>query len=117
VSDDSESIKIMADLLRQGATLTEYACPSCSSPLFKLRTKELWCAKCQKQVIIVKHGEPEPQPPKPSAFSSLEATLLTKIQQLEEQLVQETDPKKLETLGTTLSALLENLERIRNMKK
>ena len=117
MSNDSENIKIMADLLRQGATLTEYACPSCSSPLFKLRNKELWCAKCQKQVIIVRQGEPEPQPQKAPAFSSLEATLLTKIQHLEEQLAQETDPKKLETLGTTLSALLENLERIRNMKK
>jgi UPF0148 protein len=107
----------MADLLRQGATLTEYACPACSSPIFKLRSGDLWCANCQKRVIIVKEGEPEPVAPEPPAFSSLESTIMKKIEAIEKQLVEETDAEKLKTLGATLSTLLESLEKIKNIKK
>ena len=107
----------MANLLRQGATLTEHACPACSSPIFKLRSGDLWCASCQKRVIIVKEGEPEPEITKAPVFSSLESTILGKIQEIEKQLIEETDAEKLKTLGATLLTLLENLEKIRNMKK
>ena len=117
MAKNSENIKLMADLLRQGATLTEYACPACSSPIFKLRNKDLWCASCQKRVIILRDGEPEPKQPEAPAFSSLEATIMKKIQQIENQLAQETDAKKLKTLSATLSTLLENLEKIKSMKK
>ena len=117
MSKDLKNIKIMADLLKQGATLTEHSCPACSSPIFKLRSKDLWCASCQKRVIIVRAGEPEPEVTKAPIFSSLESTILGKIQEIEKQLVEETDAEKLKTLGETLSILLDNLEKIRNMKK
>ena len=114
---NSENIKVMAELLRQGATLTKHACPACSSPIFKLKNEKLWCASCQKRVIILKEGEPEPEETKPPVFSTLEAIIIGKIQEIEKQLAAETDATKLTTLGTTLSALLENLEKIRNIKK
>jgi UPF0148 protein len=117
VTKDSKNIKVMADLLRQGATLTEHSCPACYSPLFKLRSGDLWCASCQKRVVIVREGEPEPEADKTPAFSSLESTILGKIQAIEKQLAEETDAEKLNSLGVTLSTLLENLERIRKMKK
>jgi len=117
VAKDSKNIKIMADLLRQGATLMEHACPACSSPIFKMRSGYLWCASCQKRVIIVKEGEPEPEANETPVFSSLESTIMAKIQEIEKQFAEETDAKKMETLGTTLSTLLENLEKIRKMKK
>ena len=117
MSKESKTIKMMADLLRQGATLTEHACPACSSPIFKLRSGDLWCACCQKRIIIVKEGEPEPEVTKAPVFSSLESTILAKIQEIEKQLVEEMDTEKLKTLGATLLTLLENLEKIRNMKK
>lgn len=114
---DSKNIKIMADLLRQGATLTEYACPACSSPIFKLRSGDLWCASCQKRVIIVREGAPEPKPSGAPVFSSLESTIMGKIKDIEKQLAEETDAEKLKTLGATLSTLLENLEKIKSIKK
>jgi UPF0148 protein len=117
VAKNSENIKIMADLLRQGATLTEHACPVCSSPIFKLRSGDLWCASCQKRLIIVKEGEPEPEAKETPVFSRLETTLINKIEQIENQLAEEKDPEKLTTLGATLSSLLKNLEKIRNIKK
>jgi UPF0148 protein len=117
VSKESNNIRMMADLLRQGATLTEYSCPACSSPLFKLRSGELWCVSCQKRVIIVKEGQPEPEATDPTFFPSLEATILSKIKEVEKELGEEKDAEKLQTLGTTLATLLKNLEKIRIMKK
>jgi UPF0148 protein len=113
----SKSIKIMADLLRQGSTLTKHACPACSSPIFKLSSGDLWCANCQKRVIILKEGEPEPKSSETPVFTNLEATIIGKIQQIEKQLVEETDPEKMNSLGITLSTLLENLEKIKSVKK
>ncbi len=117
MTKDTKTIKEMADLLRQGATLTEHSCPACSSPLFKLRSGDLWCVSCQKRVIIVREGEAEPEATESPVFSSLEATIMSKIQAIEQELAEETDVEKLKTLGATLSTLLENLEKIQKMKK
>lgn len=117
MTKDTKTIKEMADLLRQGATLTKHSCPACSSPLFKLRNGDLWCVNCQKRVIIVKEGEKEPEINQAPAFSSLESTLLEKIKAIEKQLAEETDAEKLQRLGATLSTLLESLEKTQKMNK
>ena len=117
MTDNKKNIKIMADLLKQGATLTEHACPVCYSPIFRRSNGDLWCASCQKRVIIVKEGEQESESSRTPVFSSLESTILEKIQEIEKQVAKETDAEKLNILGTLLSTLLENLEKIRNIKK
>jgi UPF0148 protein len=106
----------MADLLKKGATLTELSCPACASPLFKLRSGEIWCVKCQKRVVIVKEGQTDEEATRPILLDSLETTVLTKIQAIEKRLKEETDPAQLEKLTATLASLLENLEKIRKMK-
>ena len=75
MSKDNDDIKVMADLLRQGSTLTGHSCPACFSPLFKIHGKGLWCVSCQKQVKIVKEGEIENHNYKTTNFSSLESTM------------------------------------------
>jgi UPF0148 protein len=115
-SKESKDIRAMADLLRQGATLTEHSCPACCSPLFKLRSGDIWCTSCQKRVIFVKEGEPEPEATDPTFFSNLESTILAKILEIEKELMEEKDTEKLQNLGATLSTLLKNLEKIREMK-
>jgi len=119
LTEDTESkpLKSMADLLRRGATLTNLACPVCASPLFKLKSGELWCAKCQKQVIVVKEGETPLQAAKPLVLTKLEATVIAKIEEIEERIKNETDTEKLQKLGAILSSLLDNLEKIRRIKK
>ena len=119
MTEDSESkpLKSMADLLRRGATLTNLACPVCASPLFKLKSGELWCAKCQKQVIVVKEGETPLQAAKPLVLTKLEATVIAKIEEIEERIKNETDTEKLQKLGAILSSLLDNLEKIRKIKE
>jgi len=115
--EDTKSIQTMADLLRQGATLTELSCPACSSPLFKLRSGEIWCAQCQKRVIVVKEGTPPTEATGPVVLGTLESTVLAKIQEVENKIRGETDPQQLERLSSLLSKLLENLEKLRKMKK
>jgi UPF0148 protein len=116
MSTKSKELQAMADLLKQGATLTDLSCPACASPLFKLTSGELWCAKCQKRVIVVKEGETPEQITKPIVLNTLESTVLTKIQEIETKIRDEKDPTQLEKLSATLTTLLENLEKIKKMK-
>lgn len=123
MQQDTENtpIKRMANLLLQGATLTDLSCPVCSSPLFRLKDGTLWCAKDEKKVIIVKEGE---EPPKEAtatstataAYDKLEATLLAKVQDLQGRIEKTEDADELQKLTLALSELLNSLEKIKKMK-
>ena len=117
MSTKSRDLEAMVNLLRQGATLTEHSCPACASPIFKLKSGELWCAKCQKRVIVVREGETPEEATKPIVLSGLESTVLAKIQEVEAKIKTEKNPTQLEKLSATLTTLLENLEKIRKMKR
>ncbi len=108
----------MADLLRQGATLTDLSCPVCASPLFRLKDGTLWCAQDEKKVIIVKEGEEAPQTASQAnvAYDKLETTLLAKIKGIEEKIEKTEDVEEIQKLSTALSELLNSLEKIRRMK-
>jgi UPF0148 protein len=114
---EEKHIKRMVDLLRQGSTLTDLACPACSSPLFKLKSGDLWCAKCEKKVIIVKEGEEPTKITSHIVLDTLETTLLTKVQEIQNKMQHEERIEELQKLGTTLSELLENLEKIKKVKR
>ena len=110
----------MADLLTQGATLTDLSCPVCSSPLFRLQDGTLWCAKDQKKVVIVKEGEEPPVPAKTSSgttYDKLESTLHGKIEELQVKIEKTQDVEELQKLSTALSQLLDSLDKIQKMKK
>ncbi len=106
----------MADLLRQGSTLTDLSCPVCASPLFRLKNGTLWCAKDEKKVIVVKEGE-EPINAGKAAYGKLEATLLEKVEDIQKKIQHTENLEELHKLSTTLSELLVNLEKIEKMKK
>jgi UPF0148 protein len=42
----------MADLLRKGYTMLNLACPICKNPIFKNRSGDMFCPKCDKPVIF-----------------------------------------------------------------
>jgi UPF0148 protein len=117
VSTNQKDLQNMADLLKQGATLSELSCPACASPLFRLKSGELWCAKCQKRVIVVKEGETTEEASKSIMLSGLETTVLAKIKEVQAKISEEKDPAQLEKLSATLASLLDNLEKIKKMKK
>jgi UPF0148 protein len=114
--EEDKHIKKMADLLRQGATLTDLACPACASPLFKLKSNGLWCAKCEKKVIVVKEGEETTKTTSTMALNTLEATLITKIQEIQNKMQHTENIEELQKMGATLSELLDSLEKTRKIK-
>ena len=110
----------MAELLRQGATLTDLSCPACAAPLFRLKDRTLWCANDEKKVVIVKEGE---EPPKPTtapqsntAYDKLEATLMKKIEDIQVKIEKTEDIDELQKLTVALSELLNSVEKIKKMK-
>jgi UPF0148 protein len=108
----------MADLLRQGDTLTDLSCPVCASPLFRLKDGTLWCANDEKKVVIVKEGEEPPkQAAASTAYDKLESTLLVKMQELQGKIEKTEDLDELQKLSAALTELLNSLEKIKNMKK
>ncbi len=117
-NQEKSPIKKGANLLLQGAALTDLACPACGSPLFRLKDGTLWCIKDEKKVIIVKENQQEPtqtQAPS-SAYSKLEATLLKKIEELQEKIEKTQDVDELQKLTAALSELLNSVEKIKKIK-
>jgi len=106
----------MADLLRSGATLTSLSCPVCASPLFKMKSGELWCAQCQKRVIVVKEDGEITEALTIPLLDNLESTLITKIGELNERMKDEIEINNLLKIGEVLSKMLDSLERIRRIK-
>ena len=106
----------MADMLKQGGTLTELSCPACASPLFRLKSGQLWCVKCKKRVVMVKEGEQPIERSDSMLLVSLESTLLKKIEEINTKIEEEKDPEQLQKMGATLSALLETLKKTRKIK-
>jgi UPF0148 protein len=115
---DNTLVKRGANLLLQGATLTDLSCPNCSSPLFRLKDGTLWCAKDEKKVVIVKEGEQAPKPAaSPSnAYDKLEATLMKKIEDIQGKIEKTEDIDELQKLTLALSELLNSVEKIKKMK-
>jgi UPF0148 protein len=119
-NDENTPIKRMANLLRQGATLTDLSCPVCSSPLFRLNDGTLWCAKDEKKVIFVKEGEEPPKQnvasPTNTAYDKLEAVLLSKIQDIQTKIENTQDMEELQRLTIALNELLDSLEKVKKIK-
>ena len=115
-----EHIKRMADLLFHGATLTDLACPQCSSPLLRLKDGTLWCGKDEKKVILVKEGEEKAEETKVTSNATmdrLEATLMLKVRDLQVKIERTDNVEEIGKLTTALSELLDSLEKIKRMKK
>ncbi len=113
----TKDIQTMADMLRRGATLTDLTCPVCSSPLFRLKSGKLWCARCKKQVVVVREGEHVSKAVSPVLLSDLETTLLTKIEGVRRMIEEEKDINQLQKLNMVLSTMLENLEKVKKVKE
>ena len=112
-----EDIRRMTEFLLRGATLTDLACPACSSPLFKLKNGDLWCAKCDKKVVVVKEDVKEADITGIPLLEEVEQTILLKLREVTSKIRTEEDLEKLGRLLGLLTGLLESLERVRRSKK
>lgn len=107
----------MADLLRQGATLTDLACPACSAPLFRFKDNTLWCEQDQKKVVVVKEdAQTQVASQTNTTYDKLESTLLAKIQVFEDKIEKSEDFEEIQKLSAALSELLSSLEKVRKIK-
>lgn len=113
--EKDENLSRMVNLLRSGATMLHESCPICHFPLFKVRD-EIVCPKCQKRVVFVRKDEEASKVLEESVLSTLEGTLVVKIQDLEKEISKERDPDRLYNLLRILVAFLEALERIKRIE-
>ncbi|MBA7483904.1 hypothetical protein GH157_07175 [archaeon] len=116
VTLSDSNMKEMAGLLKSGATMLSKSCPECNSPLFQLKSGEIWCANCQRRVVIVPEGE-EATAEASLELESLERALVKKISAMEDTLATEDTPAKLKEVAEVLDALLASLERLRRVRK
>jgi len=117
VSREGEGMRSMAELLRSGARMLSYNCPECGSPLFQLKSGEVWCASCQRRVVIVAEGEDESAATAEMLWGSLERTLVDKLSSLNGLLSAEEEPARVRELAEAVSVLLSSLDRLRRIRK
>lgn len=99
-----QNMKEMGEMIRQGAKMLSTTCPECGAPLFQLKNGETFCPRERREVKIVKDGK---DAQKMAQDASLERTLQTKLQLLQNRLDAETEPTEIKKLTETIITLLE----------
>lgn len=112
---DDTSVKKMAELLRQGATMLADACPQCGSPLFKVK-EDIYCAKCDRRIVYAKSDEEVEVQAVKTLIPELKETLINKLKTLSEVIDNETDTESLTKLANLMVLLLQALHKLENME-
>jgi UPF0148 protein len=105
-----QSMKEMAEMIRQGAKMLSTTCPECGAPLFQLKNGEIFCPQEKREVKIIKDGRDAQEA---AQDRSLERTLQMKLQLLQHRLDAETEPTEIKRLTETIITLLEAQERLK----
>lgn len=108
----SELVKRMSELLKAGAAMLAETCPSCGSPLFKLRGGEIICPLHGK-VFLVRSDEEASTASVISVLSRIEDLASVKMMELVKRLSSNNDPLDLEALAKWL----EIVQRVQDIKK
>ncbi len=111
-----ESVKKMAELLRQGATMLSEACPQCSSPLLRVG-QDIYCANCDRRIVYAKADEEKTADGQlvKSILPDLRDTLIGKLASLKQVIETETDTETLTRLANLMVLLLQALEKLERM--
>lgn len=109
--------KKMAELIRAGASMTSLSCPQCHAPLLKLKTGEIYCAGCERKVVIVKDDREESLLLRNLLLDDLDVTICKKIEDVQRRIQHENDNKKLYEYAKELLLWLEALEKLRKMPR
>jgi UPF0148 protein len=104
---NEDILKEMTELLLSKATMLQYHCGDCKSPLFE-KDGRVICPKCGP-VRVMEEEEKKERPPGPSATGDSTVAILEKKRtQLLADLEAERDPKK-------ITALLEAIDKLNSM--
>ncbi len=136
-NDSDEQVKIGADLLLKGWVMLSRACPTCYQPLYKKQDRVI-CVKCKLDYVLVdspskipklqKENAQKKVTPAPSSNSSLQSNLssfdfsslppalvdtakilLEKIETLNVQLKETTNPKEITAISNSIRSLVDSL--------
>ncbi|MHA2359578.1 MAG: Sjogren's syndrome/scleroderma autoantigen 1 family protein [Candidatus Thorarchaeota archaeon] len=111
---NNSSVRKMAELLRQGATMLADACPQCGSPLFKVQ-EDIYCAKCDRRIVYANSDEEVESHAVKTLIPELRETLITKLKALTEVIDTESDTETLTKLANLMVLLLQALQKLENM--
>ncbi|MGD9394912.1 MAG: Sjogren's syndrome/scleroderma autoantigen 1 family protein [Candidatus Thorarchaeota archaeon] len=111
---DDTSVRKMAELLRQGATMLADSCPQCGSPLFKVKD-DIYCAKCDRRIVYAKSDEEVEVQAVKTLIPELRETLINKLKALNEVVDNETDTESLTKLANLMVLLLQALHKLESM--
>jgi UPF0148 protein len=112
---DDPSVKKMAELLRQGATMLADACPLCGSPLFKVKN-DTFCVKCDRRIIYAESDEEAEAQAAKSLIPELRETLINKLKALNDIIDNETDTEALTKLANLMVLLLQAFHELETMR-
>lgn len=113
---DDASVKKMAQLLRQGATMLADACPQCGSPLLKVKD-DIYCAKCDRRIVYAQSDEEVEAQAVKTLIPELRETLINKLKALNEVVDRETDTEALTKLANLMVLLLQALHKLEGIDK
>lgn len=113
-----DSVKKMAELLRQGATMLAEACPQCGSPLLRVG-EDIYCAKCNRRIVYEKSVDHKPAEGQVlrNILPELRETLIGKLDALKGIVESETDTEALTRLANLMVLLLQALEKLEGMSR
>jgi UPF0148 protein len=108
------SVKRMAHLLQQGATMLADGCPQCGSPLLKV-DDDIYCAMCDRRIVYASSEEEVESESVKVLLPKLKETLLVKLRTLNDLIEKEDDTESLTKLANLMVLLLQALERLKKM--
>ena len=113
-----EAVKKMADLLRAGATMLRESCPTCNTPLFKLKSGEVVCP-VHGRVFVVKSEEELSRVTVTGTLERLERVITTELSKEMEFFAKESSSSNehREERIRYIILLLEALERTERIRK
>ncbi|RFA95678.1 Sjogren's syndrome/scleroderma autoantigen 1 family protein [Pyrobaculum aerophilum] len=106
-----DPVKKIAQLVRAGATLTSYTCPVCGTVLVRLKTGELYCANCERTVVLVKTEEEAQQALEIVQLREVRKIVFDKILQLGREIEKLSASEMVDHLRS-ISMLLDIYERL-----
>lgn len=110
-----EGIQKAVELMRQGATMLNEACPECSGPLFQLKD-DIICPQCEKKVLIVSDEAEVQEIEKEAILAELDLAICTQIETLIKRLDKEDDSDELMGIGRLTILWLEALEKLKRTR-
>lgn len=112
MSKEDIGVKKAAELLRQGATMLDMACPICNMPLFRLKNGDVVCP-IHGKVYIVKNEEEEKKISFSITLDFIEETLFKNMNVIINKL--KNDPMDSEAI-LQIIRYLDAIERVRKIR-